>query len=217
MRYNGKAEESPYFWWYEYLKCHDGYRACCERGGKGSYAKLYRDFGDVHHVPFATWWRSVRNLFEGPEPFVVDVLKTPQQFRMYSEDDSVLIAAINLNAPKEAIERELRIVATARRPRGRGRPQWDDSLSEYPLEPWPDVQFLKKALTVWKIKNSSSPDRLLWEIGKEAKVGLSYATARSSDPGGWNRRILRNMTRRYLVRADAIINNAARGRFPLSQ
>ena len=46
-----------YFWW-EFLRRHEGYKDCCERGGSGKYRKLYQDFGDVHEFDvFWKWWR----------------------------------------------------------------------------------------------------------------------------------------------------------------
>ena len=46
-----------YFWW-EFLRRHEGYKDCCERGGKGKYRKLYADFGNIHeHDDFWKWWR----------------------------------------------------------------------------------------------------------------------------------------------------------------
>ena len=50
-------QHSIYYFWWEFLRRHDGYKACCERGGKGEYAKLYADFGNIHaHDDFWKWW-----------------------------------------------------------------------------------------------------------------------------------------------------------------
>lgn len=50
-------QHSIYYFWWEFLRRHDGYKACCERGGKGDYAKLYADFGNIHaHDDFWRWW-----------------------------------------------------------------------------------------------------------------------------------------------------------------
>ena len=39
---------SVYYFWWEYLRRNIGYKRCCEQGGKGKYALLYSDFGNVH-------------------------------------------------------------------------------------------------------------------------------------------------------------------------
>jgi hypothetical protein len=49
-------ENSVYYLWWEFLRRHDGYKRTCENGGKGKYATLYADFGDVHSVNFREWW-----------------------------------------------------------------------------------------------------------------------------------------------------------------
>ena len=47
-----------YFWW-EFLKRHEGYKDCCDRGGAGRYKKLYADWGNIHAYEtkdFWHWW-----------------------------------------------------------------------------------------------------------------------------------------------------------------
>lgn len=62
--------KSVYYYWWEYLRRHEGYRRTCEKGGKGKYAALYKDFGDVHSGSFWDWWRNRQDLFcEPPPPF----------------------------------------------------------------------------------------------------------------------------------------------------
>ena len=39
---------SVYYYWWEYLRRHEGYKRTCAQGGRGRYAKLYEDFGNVH-------------------------------------------------------------------------------------------------------------------------------------------------------------------------
>lgn len=49
---------SVYYFWWCFLKEHEGYRKCCENDGKGPYADLYRDFGDVRGNNFRSWWKN---------------------------------------------------------------------------------------------------------------------------------------------------------------
>ena len=76
-------QTSVYYYWWEYLRRHEGYRRTCENGGKGKYAALYRDFGDVHAGEFWDWWKGHMDLFCEPTPpyarIVVlrDVVDTP--------------------------------------------------------------------------------------------------------------------------------------------
>ena len=48
---------SVYYFWWEFLRRHEGYQDCCIRGGKGQCKKLYADFGNIHeHDDFWKWW-----------------------------------------------------------------------------------------------------------------------------------------------------------------
>ena len=59
---------SVYFFWYEYLRRHEGYAECCRRGGQGECSALYEDFGDVHNTDFMSWWQTHHELFAEPRP-----------------------------------------------------------------------------------------------------------------------------------------------------
>jgi hypothetical protein len=58
---------SVFYYWWEYLRRHEGYRQTCEAGGVGQFARLYADFGDVHSCDFWSWWKSHTHLFAEPE------------------------------------------------------------------------------------------------------------------------------------------------------
>jgi len=60
-------KDTVYYQWWDYLRAHDGYKETCEAGGKGEFADLYKDFGDIHTMCFPTWWKSKgRALFAEP-------------------------------------------------------------------------------------------------------------------------------------------------------
>jgi len=54
---------SVYYYWWEYLRRHDGYRETCVAEGEGKYAELYKSFGNVHGTDFHNWWWSKYLLF----------------------------------------------------------------------------------------------------------------------------------------------------------
>ena len=61
-------QTSVYYYWWEYLRRHEGYARTCQNGGKGRYAKLYEDFGNVHSGTFWDWWTKHAHLFSEPPP-----------------------------------------------------------------------------------------------------------------------------------------------------
>src|SRR5579862_8349459 len=50
------GDNSLYYYWFQFLRRHEGYRKTCEAGGVGEFSGLYEDFGDVHAVTFQKWW-----------------------------------------------------------------------------------------------------------------------------------------------------------------
>lgn len=53
------AKQSPYFWWWAYLRLSKDYWWACQLKGKADDPRLrsmYRDFGDVFAMTFEDWW-----------------------------------------------------------------------------------------------------------------------------------------------------------------
>ena len=81
---------SHYYFWWEYLRRHNGYRECCERCGIGKYKKLYDDFGDIHADEFTVWWEKKKSLFVSapmsvystPDPDYAHKPKSQQKYYM---------------------------------------------------------------------------------------------------------------------------------------
>jgi hypothetical protein len=74
---------SVYYFWWEYLRRHAGYRATCAKGGRGEFANLYRDFGDIHSTDFPTWWWQHLGLFTvvGDVRIAPDPMSAPKELR----------------------------------------------------------------------------------------------------------------------------------------
>jgi hypothetical protein len=85
---------SVYYYWWEYLRRHEGYRQCCEQGGKGEYAKLYSDFGNVHsHDDFWQWWSKEAHseLFCEPTARQIRVLDENRGFEPTLSNDTLTL------------------------------------------------------------------------------------------------------------------------------
>jgi hypothetical protein len=87
--YDG-AEEwkcSVYYYWWEYLRRHEGYRATCVAGGQGEHAELYRRFGNVHEGDFHDWWWSHYQLFT----FMSEAQNIVLSKKFYLESEGVFL------------------------------------------------------------------------------------------------------------------------------
>ena len=71
----GYQKRSPYYWWWQFLRRNQEYLECCERGGKGKHAQLYKDFGDVRDDDFHKWWTKDER---GPNLFAEASRPIPQ-------------------------------------------------------------------------------------------------------------------------------------------
>ena len=208
-----------YYWWYEFLRLNEGYEKCCRAGGRGEFARIYRDFGDVHKFEFLKWWNTFGPNVAGPylEPFIAVEITSKADLSQFGRlpDPSVLVVAIHAYAKKEEIEAEISKMLERKQPKTRGRPEWDTGLADYPVKPWPREAFLQNAYNVIVEKRRCESGTPLHEIGIRAGLlGSSGALNKGNDPAGSKRRELARRTARYIRQAEAIIRNAAKGRFP---
>ncbi len=82
---------SVYYYWWEYLRRHEGYKRTCAQGGRGRYAKLYEDFGNVYAGEFWDWWRAHNWIFAEPPIRQVSAAVAGEQ-----GDDHTLIIKVPL-------------------------------------------------------------------------------------------------------------------------
>jgi hypothetical protein len=102
-----------YFWW-EFLKRHEGYKDCCDRGGAGRYKKLYADWGNIHaYENFWTWWSEKINedetrgefLFAEPDARQIRISDKP-----HSEKSDTLLLAVPIEVRAAYLVRMFRKV-----------------------------------------------------------------------------------------------------------
>ncbi len=99
---------SVYYYWYEYLRRHEGYRETCLNDGTGSCADEYVTFGNVHDLNFAEWWGERFWLFEEKRPVQRLKRAPPLDQRGFPLDRDVLYLEVDLTAPPSSLLREFR-------------------------------------------------------------------------------------------------------------
>ena len=217
-------EQSVYYWWWEYLRRHEGYRKCCERGGRTrTYADLYRSFGNVHATDFQTWWTTPIEgeergvwLFAEPRPLLVlRELRTKDEWDANWAADKVLILAVPLSHSKQQLQR--RWVAMLKR-RHKGRPGHQNdrtSAARYPVYSKFTIPALQTVLMVYDL-HKSEPGLKLAEIGQRIRLVKAAMPKKGDQPkdAAAKRNTLNATVGRYLKHAAAIIENVANGEFP---
>lgn len=209
---------SVYYYWWEYLRRHDGYRRTCEAGGKGKYAKLYDDFGNVHEGEFWDWWRAHSWLFAEPairQVSLADAGDLP--------DERTLILRVPLETKLSLVTGQFKRLVKPQLERA-SRAKWE-SRARYPVATKPVLTALHEHLMVWDAKQHH-PDMKDAELADLVGLRINHVvggeTVASRKSLGLStdaieRKIYRRKqltVQRHLRIAEQYIANVALGRFP---
>lgn len=199
---------SVYYYWWLFLKEHEGYQACCEQNGVGEYAELYRDFGDVRSDDFMAWWRERgRDLFCEPPADEIEVL-TQLPADVDFENRIVLSIPVTGDISRTLAElKELLLPAYKQI----GKRDNRKSHARYQVSQKPVVSSLHNHWLAWRARRAH-PDATLHELadlaGIEADAGRGKQDRMSM--------ILKsNKMRRYLSGAKHLVHYVALGKFPV--
>ena len=206
-----RHECSVYFFWWEFLRCHEGYKAFCLRGGSGrgakQYGRLYEDFGNVHAWDFVTWWnaRGVE-LFAEPEELVVRRLDPGERV---TSDPDIAVVSIPLSLSLRKINNRIKHLLATEIDRVKGQQR---SRARYPVASRPVLSSLYKTLRVHRARREH-PHIHLYEIAEQ--LGIENRSL-SSDTAA-HRRWQTSEIARHLRLARCLIENVVLGVFPMSK
>jgi hypothetical protein len=119
---SSRITRSIYYWWWEFLRRHEGYKQTCEGRGEGQYATLFTDFGDVHAADFREWWnRYGAELFaEPPLHHSVHILR-PGEPAVNLADPQLLVVVFPLSLPKRHLRQRFSAILKKHHIRKRGQ------------------------------------------------------------------------------------------------
>jgi len=185
--------------------------------GKGKCADLFKDFGNVHTATFKEWWsqgsRAV-DLFAEPLPPALRVID-PSKQSVATGGSSVLIE-VPLALPITFLTRQFKKVIGNRQKRAQGRRAKIESKARYRVSGKVDLNFLSNALAVWDMRREI-PELPLWRIVQDLKLMEAKHWVRDGDSRAVStdkRNLLAATGSRLLRKANAMIANVAKGRFP---
>lgn len=142
-----------YFWW-EFLRRHDGYKDCCNRGGAGRYKELYADWGNVHaYENFWKWWSEeiatteLRGEYLFAEPYEYRQIEEVQILKNQTQDE--LIVSIPLEVRTAELTRSLRRLLQQHTERSRAARR--KSRARYPVSASVPLLTLLKTLKVYDL------------------------------------------------------------------
>ena len=225
-------QHSIYYFWWEFLRRHEGYKDSCARGGAGRYQKLYAHFGDVHAYKtkdFWSWWTEEldngwkRGEFLFAEPAARRM--AVQGRVLNTQPDDMLVVSIPLEVRTPQLVKNLRIllgehkvqVAAAR----------SKSRALYPVAASVRLSTLHQTLAVWDTWNEHKHRKYKYEQAELAGIHVNMVVngetvdrlKRDDLPYGDVQKEVRRRQimafNRYLAAAEDYIENVGKGHFPL--
>lgn len=216
--------QSAYYFWWAFLRLHEGYTETCKNGGRGKYKALYQDFSDVHATDFKEWWQ-LRNadgvtrgavLFAEPHaPAKVEALSKEQVLELLDKgiEDEVLLISIPMAYSRREISKRLGKVIREHHGRKRGQKRLSESKARYKLLSIPETDSIEKVLKCYTLRRDN-PKEPLWKIAQLARIGdrSAYALAENDAHA---KASLTAAASRKLRHAEMIIDGVGRGVFPV--
>lgn len=221
-------QRSPYYWWWAYLRRNEDYLSCCELGGVGEMAELYRDFGDVREEDFHKWWtadeRGARLFGEKRLEVRLSELGSAAEWSASWQAAEVLVVAVPLRVSKRSLRAQFNKLLDERHMGKQGRPALAQQMStaRYPLTRNYTIANLSTMLAVydlWLLNGSrSKEDKLtLWQIGCELRINpkaAKDAVSQFSHDRLVGRNNLGAAVSRYVKQAQGVIAGLGVGIFP---
>jgi hypothetical protein len=210
---------SVYYFWWEYLRRHEGYRETCQHDGEGEHAELYKWFGDVHEGDFHDWWWSHYHLFT----FMSETQNIAQSSKFYLESEGVFLHVGYARSKSEMISSAREQIMKI--PQKEISAELQKSIRFKPAAR-PVLKSLHQHLLAWDAKQQHPElgDAELCDVAglevslpydpKEISVLKSEGSA-WRDMNGVNRRAKALAVQRHLRIAQQYIDNVVTGQFPL--
>ena len=227
-----EQQRSVYYWWWAYLRRNKQYLACCERGGEGRLATLYKDFDDVRSDDFRKWWLTHNRggyLFAEPlAPVRVSELATKADWDDAWSAQATMVVVVPLDWSKRAIQKSFASLLAKRHSRGRGKLALkgaETSAARYPLTSNFNIHSLNKGLEVYDAVEAAramqGKRKTFYEIGCELRLVPSALPTREQIATGIRDadrvNVMNVAVSRYYKRAAAMVASTAKGVFPHSR
>lgn len=198
---------SVYYFWWAFLREHDGYRRYCERQEGDEFERLFRDFGDVGRSEFMSWW-SGKGRFQFCEALERNVrVHHPDEAGRITDirkPDEKIIISLPVHGDLHRILAEVQELIIRERPDIDAKASWSDA--KYQVAAKPVLSSLHQRLEIW-LHRRRHPDKKLHELAD--LVGLQLGpTSNSKEERA-------TVISHRLKEASCIIENVGKGQFPI--
>jgi hypothetical protein len=214
--------ESPYYWWFMFLRLNADYKATCEAGGVGKCADIYKDFGDVHSVNFKQWWTDKAYLFAEPKKGYRMKVATDITEIAPFDDVEVLNLVVPLTWTQRSLKKSFSQLVLKLVQKGKRGVSVEASEAHYRLSGKWNTNALRFAYKVYTLKNELNKGKKIALADIGIRAGLPYASREKAVEGRVTdetvdiRATLTVLTNRHLKRALTFIESAPSKAFPYS-
>lgn len=211
--------DSPYYWWYMFLKLNNDYQKTCKTKGRGKFADLYKDFGNVNEVNFKQWWQERPHLFAEPaKNYKMTIAKQQSELAPFDSEE-VLNLVVPLNWSHRSLKKYFSQLVLSKVPKSKRGVSVDKSEAKYKLSGKWHIGAMATAHKIYTIKQRCLAEgvKMTWaDIAIEAEMRMALLINKKGNKN-WNSDVRRRLTilaQRHYARAESYINAAATEYFP---
>lgn len=212
--------DSPYYWWFMFLRLNKDYEATCKARGKGACAELYKDFGDIYKVNFKDWWNEKAHLFAEPKKgYRMAIANSLNEIAPFNNNE-VINLVVPLTWSRRSLLKSFTTHVLNKIEKGKRGVSVEKSDAPYRLSGKWNVEAFKFAYKIYVIKHASKEGKkvALADIG--IRAGIPYAKREKAVEGNVTddtvdiRATLTILTNRHLKRAHKFIESSSSNSFP---
>lgn len=212
---------SPYYWWFVFLRLNKDYEATCKANGVGRCADLYKDFGDIYKTNFKDWWIDKAYLFAEPKRGYRMIVATGTEEIAPFNSKEVINLVVPLTWSRRSLLKSFTSLVLKKIEKGKQGVSLEKSDAQYKLGSKWHIEALTNAYQIYieKQKSLNEEKKVAWaDIAIRAK--LPYAIKMKAKEGAKDRfsvdirATLTILANRHYKRAEKFINNSATNAFP---
>jgi len=213
--------DSPYYWWFMFLRLNADYKATCESNGKGKYSNLYKDFGNVHKLNFKEWWTERAHLFAEPKKgYKMKVAVESKDIAPFGSNE-VLNLVVPLTWSQRSLKKGFSQLVLKLIEKGKRGVSVIESEATYKLSSRWNTEAFKNAYNIYIEKNKSlSEEKKIAWADVAIRAGIPYAKQEKAKEGLKNRHTvdiratLTVLADRHYKRAIGFIQASTTKNFP---
>ena len=215
--------DSPYYWWFMFLRLNADYKATCEANGVGKCANLYKDFGDVHSVNFKQWWTDKAYLFAEPKKgYRMKIAKDISEIAPF-DNEEVLNLVVPLTWSQRSLKKAFSQLVLKLVEKGKRGVSVELSEAQYRISGKWSIDALSYAYKVYALKQTPNEGKKVAGADRGSKANLPYAKREKAIEGKITdetvdvRATLTVLANRHYKRALTFIDSATSKSFPYTK